>query len=64
MKAADDLFHRQRADAGGGQLDRQRHAVEPLADLGHGGGVVVGDGEVRANPAGAVDEEFDRLVGQ
>ena len=40
VQAADNLLQRECTDAGGGQLDRQRHAVEPLADLGHGGGVV------------------------
>ena len=52
MEAVDDLVERQRADAGRGQFDRQRHAVERSADLGHGGGVVVGRRRSRAGPGG------------
>ena len=41
VQAVEDLGQRQRAHPRGGQLDRQRHAVEPAADLGDGRGVVV-----------------------
>ena len=64
MQAADDLFQRQGPHAGRGQFDGQRHAVEPTADLGHGGGVILSDGEMGPNPSGPIDEQFDGLVGQ
>ena len=40
-----------------GQLDRERQPVETSADLHHGGGVVVGPGEVAAHSPGAIDEQ-------
>src|SRR5262249_56169494 len=52
------------AGTGGGQLDRQRHAIQPPADLRHRAGVVRGEGEIRANPAGPVDEEFHGRLGR
>ena len=52
VQAVDDLGQRQCPHPRRGQFDRQRHAVEALADLGHGGGVVVGDGEVGPEPGG------------
>ena len=64
MQAVEDLGQRQRPHPRRRQFDRQRHAVEAAADLGHRGGVVVGDGEVGPGPAGAVGEQLDRLVGQ
>ena len=44
-----------------GELDGQRQAVEPPADLDHGRGVVVGEREVGAHHARAIDEQLDRL---
>ena len=52
VQAVEDLGQRQRAHPRGRELDGERHAVEPLADLRHGRGVVVGDGEVGPEPAG------------
>lgn len=51
MKAVPDLGQRQRAHPGGRELDGQRHAVEPVTDLGYHGDVVVGDGEVEIGRA-------------
>ena len=64
VKAVDDLGQRQRSDARRGELDRQRHAVEATTDFGHRGRVVVGDGEIRPDLSGTVDEQLDRLVVQ
>ena len=41
-KLSRNALDRQNADARGGQLDRERDAIEVLADLGHTGGVVAG----------------------
>ena len=54
-------LRREQAEAGGRELDRERQAVEPAADLGDRRGVVVGHVEVGAHGAGAVDEQLDRL---
>ncbi len=62
LQALEDLLGREELHAGGRQLDRERHAVEPGADAGHGRRVLVGDVEVRANGDGAGDEEADGLV--
>lgn len=62
MKAVPDLGQRQRAHPGGRELDGQRHAVEPVTDLGYHGDVVVGDGEVGAGVAGPVREQLDGLI--
>ena len=43
-----DLFHRQRADPGGGQLDRQRDAVQRPADRRHRGARWLGSARNRA----------------
>ena len=64
MQAVDDLGQRQRAHPRRRQLDRQRHPVQAPTDLGHGGGVVVGDGEVGPGQSGAVGEQLDGVVGQ
>ena len=48
--------------ARGGELDREREAVEADADLGDRGRVRVRHGEVGLDGAGALDEERDRLV--
>ena len=49
------------SDARRGELDRERKAVEPEADLRDGLRVVAVSGEVRRDRAGAVDEERDGL---
>ena len=45
VEAARDLFRAHRRDPRGGELDRERDAVEPTADLDHGhrGGRVEGE---------------------
>ena len=51
---------REQGEAGGRELDRERQAVEPAADLRDGGGVVVGQREIRVDDARAVDEQSRR----
>ena len=63
VQAVDDLVQRQRPHPRGGQFDGQRHAVESAADLGDCLDVVVGDSEVGPDPASAVGEQLDSLVG-
>ena len=46
LQPAQHRLGRQQPDAGRRQLDRQRQAVQPGADLGHGRGVLVGQREV------------------
>ena len=50
----------QQSDAGGGELDGERQAVEPPADLGHGERVVLGQREVVAHGLGSIDEQLHR----
>ena len=52
---------REHAHARRGELDRERDAVEPLADLATAARVLVGQREARTGLRGAVDEELDRL---
>ena len=52
---------REEADARGGQLDGQRQAVQPRADLGHCRGIVGRDLEPGLDRLGAADEEANRL---
>ena len=53
LQPADDRLGREQADPGGRQLDRQRQAVQPDADLGDRGGVLVGEREVRPDASRA-----------
>ena len=46
--------------AGGGQLDGQRQALQPPADLRHRRGVARGEGEAGAHRAGPVDKQRHR----
>ena len=55
-------LRREEVDPRRGELDRQRQAVQPQADLGDGGGVVVRQPEVGPDRLGALDEQLDRLV--
>ena len=57
-----DLLDGERPHARGGQLDRQRDAVQPLADLGHRRRVRIRQGEVGLHRGGPVDEEPHGLV--
>jgi hypothetical protein len=49
-------------DPGGGELDRQREPVEPRADLGDRGGVLVAHAEVGLGSLRPLDEQGHRLV--
>ena len=53
--AADEHRH-----AGGGKLDGQRHAVQAVANLGDGGGVVADEREARRGRRGTFDEQPHR----
>ena len=52
---------RQRASPSGGELDRQRKAVEASTQLGNRGGVGVGQGKRRVRGACSIDEQAYRL---
>jgi hypothetical protein len=62
LETVEDRDWREQRDPGGGQLDGQRQTVEPAADLGHHGRVLVGEGEVGLDRAPALNEQRDRLV--
>ena len=62
VEALGDLLDAQGRRARRGQLDGQRDAVEPEADLGQGGGVGVDEAVVGDEGAGPVDEQPGRLV--
>ena len=55
------LVDREQRDARGGELDRERQPVEPAADGGDVGSVLVGELEVGPQRARALDEQLDRL---
>ena len=57
-----NLLHRQGADPCSGELDRERDAVEPPADLGDRGGISFGDPEFRDGGDRALHEEANGLV--
>ena len=57
-----ELLGPEQPHARGRQLDGQREAVQPRADLGHGGRVPVGQRERRDRGPGALDEEADGVV--
>ena len=50
------------ATTSGGELQRERDAIEAMADLRDRRGVRIGDHERRAGAARAIDEQADRLV--
>ncbi|MGW0949591.1 hypothetical protein ACWD4O_44665 [Streptomyces sp. NPDC002623] len=56
------LFDGERAQPGGGQLDRQRQPVESGAQAGDGVPVGVGDVELRTVRGGPVAQQFDGLL--
>ena len=56
-----DLLGAEVTQSGGGELDRERDAVEVLADLRHGGGVGVGDAKRWTGATATVDEERDSV---
>ena len=56
-EAVAELTRREDAQARRGQLQRQGQAVETVGDLGHRGGVGVGQGECRVHGLGTFHEE-------
>jgi hypothetical protein len=56
-----DLIEGQQIQAGGGQLDRQRNAIQTLAKLGDHSNIRVGDDKGGGSHSGAVDEEPGRF---
>ena len=52
LEPGEQRLRREQLRAGGGELDREREAVEADADLGDRGRVRVRDGEVRLRPRG------------
>jgi hypothetical protein len=59
-----DVVDRERAHARGGELDRERDALEPPADLAYGPGIPGRDAESRFHRRGALDEEAHRFAGR
>jgi hypothetical protein len=62
VEARRDALDRQHLDPRGGQLDRQRDAVQAPADLDQRGGVVRLDPETRIDQPRALDEQPDAGV--
>jgi hypothetical protein len=62
LKALGQLGRRQRPHPHGGELDRERDAVEPPAEPDHVGTVRVGDGEAGQRRGGAIGEQLDRVA--
>ena len=62
LETLEDRLGLEQLDPRRGELDRQRHAVQPGADPGDGRSVLVRHREVRPNGDGAGDEQPDRLV--
>ncbi len=54
VQAGGDLLHRKHLHAGGGQFDRQRDAVQALADLHHVRRVLLGEGKAGVGIGGAL----------
>ena len=61
VEAAADLACRQGAASRRGELDGERHAVEPTADLGDIDNARVGQRETGTDPTGTIDEERNGL---
>ena len=59
LQALSDALRGQQAHFRGSQLDRQRQAVEPSADVRDGVRVLGGEGELRLGRLGAIDEQLD-----
>ena len=59
VEAVEDPRGRQRLGSRCGEFDRERDAVETLADLGDGRSVVVVEHETRSRPSSAIEEEAD-----
>ncbi|COW18432.1 Uncharacterised protein [Mycobacterium tuberculosis] len=63
-QAIDDLVKRHRPQPRSRQLDRQRQTVQPFADLGHCGGVVVGEAKVRPDSLSPVAKHLNGFIAQ
>jgi hypothetical protein len=61
LEAGEELLHRQHPDAGRGQLEGQRDAVQPHAHLRDGGGVPGGQAEPGERRPGPVGEQAHGL---
>src|SRR6185436_4526351 len=64
VEAPGELVGRHRAQAGGGELEGQRLAVQAAADLDDRGDVLRVDGEPGRRRGAAIGEELDRRVGE
>ena len=62
VESAGDVGRRHAPHPRGGQLDRERHVVEPLADLDDRPFVLGGEREVGAGHPGPVDEQLDAVA--
>jgi hypothetical protein len=62
LEPGKDGVGREQLHPGRGELDRERHPMEPGADAGDSRRIVVGHGEVGPHGDRAGDEEPDRLV--
>ena len=62
LEPREQRLRREQLRARSRELDRERQAVEPDANLGDRRRIGVGHGEVRFHRTRAVDEERDRLV--
>lgn len=63
MQTVGDLAQRQGAHPRGGQLNRQRHPIQALADLGQQLDIFA-DTKLGAHKAGPIDKLLDGLLGQ
>ena len=61
LESGEQVFGGEHLDPRRGELDRQRHAIEPATDVADHLGVVVGQDEARSLGLGAVAEQLDRL---
>ena len=61
VQAFQQLRHTERFHPSRGQLDRQRHPIQPLHQLGHHRTGLAAQREMRVNPAGPVSEQSHRL---
>ena len=62
LEPGEDRLGRQELDPRGGELDRERHAVQAGADRGDRRGVLVGDREAGPDRDGPLDEQPDGRV--
>ncbi len=58
----EDNLRREQFAACRGKLDRQRQAIQPHANLGHGRRVGVRNGEIRPHRLRSLDEQLHRFI--